>query len=309
MNKLHVLLLPLSIAFLLMLFTPLGQIDKLNYLFIIVGILLLGASLYIWSTEKEKESQRIIKLLSTINESQYDDDNILRKIAEFKTEISEELENHKKTNTELNQIKISKIEEILKMRESFEDYFSDSKDNIYEICNNSNEIVTFVNNIQDEIKEIHSNFEEILKFPDNMLEHTDEIKESLRDFPEKLQENMETLNSNHLTGLQKQLDVFVDVSTIIKEQIDINQKINESFVNYSEELIKTISESQDLNDHINENNQQSQKTNGQLLVEIKNMQESLIKAISELADSKSKERQYLLKIQSNLLDKYGNLKS
>ncbi|QTQ08599.1 hypothetical protein J9174_02670 [Macrococcoides canis] len=314
MKRLYIILFPLSIAIMLLLFTPIGKNESIAYALIAIGTILMIVSLYTIVSEKEHKSKEISNQFSTLSTTITENrEQLLLSINAIEKECNKKL-----------------IEEIIVSHEKLLGSISEGNDKILERLSDTNEkllngLLDDNENLSESISEGNDKILEGLsdaneKLLDRLLDDNENLLESIsesndkyhevnKELIEELSNNTETLtkaiqeSSNEIS--EKQLNISERLSEMISDQSEVYRKIHNSYEGNIHQLIELISNTKKFNETISLDNLNQQNQNQELLNEIKRLQEVLVQSTSELADSKSEERKQLLKIQKQMIDKYS----
>ncbi|PKE17028.1 hypothetical protein [Macrococcoides caseolyticum] len=243
MKKLYIILFPLSIAIMLLLFTPIGKNESVAYALITIGTILMITSLYTIVSEKEYKSKEISnqfsKLITTITENR---EQFLLSINAIEKEHSKKL-----------------IEEIRVSNEKLLDSISEGNDKILEGLSETNE--KLLDGLLDDNGKLNEKLlGSISEGNDKILEGLSETNEKLLDgllddngkLNEKLLDSISEGNDKILEGLsetnEKLLDGLLDDNGKLNEKLldsisEGNDKILEELSNNTETLTKAIQES------------------------------------------------------------------
>ncbi|QIH77588.1 hypothetical protein GTN30_02820 [Macrococcoides canis] len=281
MKRLYIILFPLSIAIMLLLFTPIGKNESIAYALIAIGTILMIVSLYTIVSEKEHKSKEISNQFSTLSTTITENrEQLLLSINAIEKECNKKL-----------------IEEIIVSHEKLLGSISEGNDKILEGLSDANE------KLLDRLLDDNENLLE------SISESNDKYHEVNKELIEELSNNTETLtkaieeSSDEIS--EKQLNISERLSEMISDQSEVYRKTHNSYEGNIQQLIELISNTKKFNETISLDNLNQQNQNQELLNEIKRLQEVLVQSTSELADSKSEERKQLLKIQKQMIDKYS----
>ncbi|MGV2875844.1 hypothetical protein ROU88_08105 [Macrococcus capreoli] len=283
MKKLHVYLLPLSIAIvLLLLATPIGEAVNIAFTLIALITLLIGLSLYSINLQRNEDSNKTLEILREINKNQ---------VTTIK--LFEEQETLNKEMKELITSQVQEVNNNLQLIDSNLDNLMDNQ--LQELLDNQSTFFNEVNGID----------KTLLDHSEQMEDNIEDMKTVIEDSFKQLEENNDNNHNILIDNLQKHSDMYKKMIEVLDRQVNNYKNVSNNFDTNLENLITLLSNAEDFNDRISKNYSIYEKNNHELLNEIKKIQEALIQSTSELADSKSEERKYLLKLQKELINKYN----
>lgn len=337
MNKLHTYLLPIAVGSFGLLLTPIGENQAISYCIIafavIVGI--VGLHSLVKQQELAQASQQeMLKVLEKVlKDSNEEVANKLQKqietidagtgsiVEEIKqipiaivgqignTEsklIEHILEEHEKMKTVITSLD-DKVDEGNKILENVSVLTIQELRSIVQL---TGEIVAVQNTMPNEISMLQS---EISRNQIDVLESSRNIEvhlEKLADLQEIVQTHLETSSITHEQVVSKISEEFTAISTnmnysastILEQLFDYNNKV-QSQLNIASTMLESLEQQQG---ELNKLNEQSTTTVNAQLKELRSLNKSLVAGISQIADSKSAEREQLLKIQKDLIKKYSS---
>ena len=200
-----------------------------------------------------------------------------------------------------------KIEEGNKVLENVSILMIQELKNIVQI---TDELVSIQNTMPNELSmlqdAITTNQQDALDTARNLEMHL----EKLADLQDIIQSHFETSTLTHEHVVAKIADEFGVVSTnldvSIANMLAQMEKYNEKVYAQMNNASTMVEKVEQLQTELGKLSEQSTISLSKQLTELKNMNKALLEGISQIADSKSVERQQLLKIQKKLVESFSS---
>lgn len=341
MNKLHTYILPVAAGSICLLWTPLCKNEAIAYSVIAFAIIVGIFGLHSLAKQREMNNfslQQFFKVMEdtvkvsnneiTIEMKQqfaaYKEENVAlnqqlkQELAQFMTTIVGQLEKTEETiaiNLTKQQSDIKqasnlvegKIEEGNKVLENVSILMIQELKNIVQI---TDELVSIQNTMPNEFSTLQdaitNNQQEALE-----IAHSIELQlEKIADLEDNIQSHLEMNSLSHEQVVSKITDEFA----IVSKNLDVSrEKMLTQIEKYNEKVHAQLNNAstmvekvEQLQTELGKLSEQSTTSLNKQLTELKNMNKALLEGISQLADSKSIERQHLLKIQKDLVEKFSS---
>lgn len=335
MDKLHIFLLPIALGGFGLLWTPLNENSIMSYgitaFVVIVGI--VGLHSAVKQLESNLASQQeMLKVMGEIVQRSMEE---VASTQQKQTDIFEE--SNGTVVNEMKQISIAIVNQIEKTASDLIGNLTDEQTKMVKaissleekmdegnkilenvsvlmiqelrtVAHQTEEIVSIQNTLPNELSMlqdvISGNQQDALDTSRNIEEHL----EKLTDLQSIVQTHLETSSDTHEQVVSKITEEFSvlsanlesTTSTIIKQLIDYNNRVHDQ-LNMASTMLEKLDHQQAELGNLNEH---SAATVNSQLKELRSLNTSLLAGIAQIADSKSAERQQLLKIQKELIKKF-----
>lgn len=336
MNKLHTFLLPIAVGSFGLLWTPLSENSIISYGIIAFAIIagIIGLHSAVKQLEENRTSQQeMVKVMGEIVQKSMEEAVTLQ---QKQTGILEE--SNGTVVNEIKQISIAIVEQMEKRATSLIGSITDEHEKLVKaitlleekmdegnkilenvsllmirelktVVQQTEEIVSIQSTMPNELStlqdEISRNQQDALESSRNIEQHL----ETLSDLQSIVQTHLETSSNTHKQVVSKITDEFTTLganldsttSTLINQLIEYNNRVHNQ-LNIASTMLEKLENQQMELGNINEKS--AENVNAQLN-ELRNLNKSLVAGIAQIADSKSAERQQLLKIQKDLMKKFS----
>lgn len=343
MNKVSTYALPLAVGSVGLLFTPLAEQDVFSYLFVALAIIFGIVGLQSLHNEKQTEAKQLAELIKQANDAQQaslkqfealhtSNSELETAITSIATLIEQQSESTKgETAKQFNELTTSLETQHKQLTEAFTQATNDSSTAIEHKLDDGNALVENVSllmiqelkavvQLLDEANRMQAELpNELTMLQDRITDNQKEVLESVRDLErhvEKLDDLQQTIeqhldhsSQSHEQVVEQIVKQFEGVSATVEQrstqvytQLTEIAKQSQEQVAEMNSLLTTLEQ---LQKAVDESHAQAGKTVTQQLNEIKGLNKTFVQGIGQLADSKSAERQHLLKIQKDLIGKFS----
>ncbi|AVK85900.1 hypothetical protein C3943_21580 [Lysinibacillus sp. B2A1] len=337
MNKLHTYLLPVAAGSVGLLWTPLSNNAAITYGILAFAVIVGIVGLHSLTKQREMTNASLQQGLKVMEDAVKVSNN------EITNKLQQQLETYKEGNIALNQQlkqefaqlqitivgQMEKTEQtVSKQQSDMKQAFSQLEEKIEEgnkvlenvsilmiqelknIVQITDELVSIQNTMPNELSmlqdAITTNQQDALDTARNLEMHL----EKLADLQDIIQSHFETSTLTHEHVVAKIADEFGVVSTnldvSIANMLAQVEKYNEKVYAQMNNASTMVEKVEQLQTELGKLSEQSTISLSKQLTELKNMNKALLEGISQIADSKSVERQQLLKIQKKLVESFSS---